>query len=167
MAWAKQQELVGQETIWYEQQWDRGTVLENNKAKLVWDFGFHLRKTTTERRPDLSLELKTDKKIWICDMACRQQNKIGAKRTGKLTKYRQLAFETRERRPGYEIYIVPVVIGALGGGTKALKIDLKKIFNNNELLEEMVAVTQKTVLMDSEPIVRRVMSDLIQGEDNE
>ena len=99
-------------------------------------------------------------------MACRQQNKIGAKRTRKLTKYRQLAFETRERRPGYEIYIVPVVIGALGGGTKALKINLKKI-NNNELLEEMVAVTQKTVLMDSERIVRRVMSGLIQGEDNE
>ena len=100
-------------------------------------------------------------------MACRQQNKIEAKRTRELTKYRQLAFETRERRPGYEIYIVPVVIGALGRGTKALKIDLKKIFNNDELLEEMVAVTQKTVLMDSERIVGRVMSGLIQGEDNE
>ena len=29
-------------------------------------------------------------------MACPQQNNIGAKRTEKLTKYRQLAFETRE-----------------------------------------------------------------------
>ena len=27
VAWAKQQELVGQEAIWYEQRWDRGTVL--------------------------------------------------------------------------------------------------------------------------------------------
>ena len=35
IAWAKQQELVGQEAIWYEQQLDRETVLENNKGKLV------------------------------------------------------------------------------------------------------------------------------------
>ena len=100
-------------------------------------------------------------------MACPQQNNIGAKRTEKLTKYRQLAFETRERRPGYEIYVVPVVVGALGGGIKALKVNLKKIFNNKELLEEGVPVMQKTVLMDSESIVRKVMSGLIQGEDNE
>ena len=70
-----------------------------------------------------------------------------------MTKYRQLAFETRERRPGYEIYVVSVVVGALGGGIKALKVNLKKIFNNNDLLDEVVAVMQKTVLMDSESIV--------------
>ena len=82
-------------------------------------------------------------------------------------KYRQLAFETRERRPVYEIYVVPVVVGALGGGIKALKVDLKKIFDNNKLLEGVVAVMQKAVLVDSESIVRRVMSGLIQGEDKE
>ena len=89
--------------------------------KLVWDFEFHLRKTTTARRPDLILELKTDKKIWICDMACPQQNNIGAKRTEKLTKYRQLTFETRERCPGYETYVVPVVVGAIGWWYKSAK----------------------------------------------
>ena len=88
VAWAKQQELVGQESIWCKQRWDRGTVLKNDKVTLVWDFEFHLRKTTTARRPDLMiLELKSDKKIWICDMACPQQNNIGKKRTEKLTKY--------------------------------------------------------------------------------
>ena len=57
-------------------------------------------------------------------MACPQQNNIGAKRTEKLKKYRQLAFKTREQRPGYEKYLVPVIVGALGGGIKALKTDL-------------------------------------------
>ena len=167
VALAKQQELVGQEAIWYEKRWDRGTVFKNDKAKLVWDFEFHLRKTTTTRRPDLILQLKTDKKIWICDMACPHQNNTGAKRTEKSTKYRQLAFETRERRPGYKMYVLPVVVGALGDVIKALKVDLKKIFHNNKLLDEVVAMMQKTVLMDSESIVRRVISGLIQGEDNE
>ena len=101
-------------------------------------------------------------------MACPQQNNIGAKRIEKLTKYRQLAFKTRERRSGYKIYGVPVEVGALGSGIKALKVDLKKIFNNNKLLDKVGAMMQKTsVLMESESIVRRVMSGLIQGEDNE
>ena len=55
-----------------------------------------------------------------------------AKRAEKMTKYRIIAFETRERRPGYEVYVVPVVVRALGGGIKALRLDSKKIFENNE-----------------------------------
>ena len=98
-------------------------------------------------------------------MACPQQNNIRAKRTKNLAKYRQLAFKMREQCPGYKIYVVPVVVGALGGGIKALKVDLKKIFNN-ELLEEVVAVMQKTVLMNTESIIQRAMSGLIQREDN-
>ena len=138
----------------------------NHKAKLVWDFEFHLRNTTTARRPNLILELKEDEKIWICDMVCPQQNNIETKRIEKM-KYRQLAFETRERRPSYDVYVLPVVIGALGGGIKTLRKDLKKVFRNNELLDEVVATMQKTVLMDSESIIRRVMSGLIQGEEDE
>ena len=69
VTWAKQQELVSQEAVWFEQRQDRRTVLANDKAKLVWDFEFHLQKTTTATRAELILELKTDKKIWICDMA--------------------------------------------------------------------------------------------------
>ena len=76
------------EAIWYQQKWDREMVLESDKAKLVWDLEFHLRKTINARRPDLILELKIDKKIWICDMARPQQNNIGAKRAEKMTKYR-------------------------------------------------------------------------------
>ena len=97
-------------------------------------------------------------------MACPQKNNIGAKRAEKMTKYRQIAFKTRERRPGYKVYIVPVIVGALGGGIKVLRFDLKKIFENNELLEEIIAMIQKTILMDSESIIQRVISGLIQGE---
>ena len=61
--------------IWYKEKWKRGKVLENDKVKLIWD-EFNLRKTTTTRRPDLILESKKDKKIWVCDMACPQQRNI-------------------------------------------------------------------------------------------
>ena len=156
-----------QEATSYQQQWDRGMVLERVKAKLVWDFEFHLRKTTTARRPYLIMELRIDKKISICNMACTQQSNIGAKRDEKTTKYRQIAFETRERSPGYEVYVAPVVVGALGGGIKPMRFELKKIFENNELLDEIIAMMQRAVLMDSESIIRRVISGLTLGEDDE
>ena len=93
-------------------------------------------------------------------------NQYCGKETEKLTKYRQLAFGARERRPGYEIYVVPVVVGALGGDIKALKVDLKKIFSNNELLEEVVPVMQATVLMDSESIIESEELCLVLSKEN-
>ena len=93
--WAKEYKLAGDEMVWYKERWERGAVFENDKGKLVWDFDFNLRKTTTARRPDLILEDKEKKMIWICDMACPQQHNIETKSIEKLKKYRQLAFETR------------------------------------------------------------------------
>ena len=51
-------------------------------------------------------------------MVCLMQQNMDKKRRDKLTQYRQLAFEARERRSGYTVTIVPLTTGALGGGMK-------------------------------------------------
>ena len=84
IAWAKEYELVSGDMVWYKERWERGTVLENERGKLVWDFEFHLCKTTTARRPDLTLEEKAKKKIWICDMACTEKRNTKAKRLDEM-----------------------------------------------------------------------------------
>ena len=94
--WAKNLELLGKNVKWYEQSWERGKVLENEKAKLLWDFEFRTRKKTRARRPDLILEDKEVKQIFIVDMSCPMEGNEDAKRSAKLKKYRQLAFEIRE-----------------------------------------------------------------------
>ena len=58
VAWAKEYHLVEKEVKWYKERWTRGHVLENARAKLVWDFEFNLWEMTTARRPDLILEDK-------------------------------------------------------------------------------------------------------------
>ena len=55
VAWTKEQNLLDQNVKWYQEKRKRGHVLENSQAKLVWDFEFNLRKTTTSRRLDLML----------------------------------------------------------------------------------------------------------------
>ena len=69
-----------------------------------------------------------------------------------MTKYRQLAFETRERRPRHAVNVIPVIIGALGAGMKALKNELKKVFKDQGLFSKVAGEMQRTMLMDSEGI---------------
>ena len=116
VAWAKEYHLVKKEVKLYKERWTRGHVSENARAraKLVWDFEFNL------------------PYIWICDMACPQEINVVEKRNEKQTKYRQLAFELRERRVGYNIVVVPLVIGALGGGVKETKQQIERIFGKGD-----------------------------------
>ena len=116
------------------------------------------------RRPDLILEDKKSKKIWICDMACPQQQNIEAKQLEKLTKYTQLAYELRERTPGHKIMVIPLIIGVLGGGMKSALDELSNVSNKNELAKQVAGEMQRTILMDSESTIRKVLSGLIQGE---
>ena len=95
-------------------------------------------------------------------MACPQQRNIETKRIEKLTKYRQLAFETRERRPDYVVTVVPLIIEALGGGMHQLGKDVGMILENNDVTKTTICEMQKTVLMDSETTARKVLSGLMQ-----
>ena len=82
----------------------------------------------------------------------------------KLTKYTQLAYELRERRPGYKLMVIPLIIGALGGGVKSAMGELSNVLNKNELTKQVAGEMQETILMDSESTIRKVLSGLIQGE---
>ena len=164
VAWAKEQNLLDQNVKWYEEKWKRGHDLENSQAKLVWDFEFNLRKKTTSRRPDLILEEKQTKTIWICDMACPQENNIEKTRLEKRTSYSQLAFEIRERRPGFKVKVVPLVINVFGSGLKEMLKNLENMFEKDDLCERIGAEMQQTILIGSETIIRKVLSGLVQSD---
>ena len=162
VAWAKEYGLIGQ---------DVGGIEELSLKTREQSWCGILSSNCARRQPQedqiSSWKRKKSRKILICDMACPQQQNIDMKRMEKLTKYRQIAFETRERRPGYVIKVVPVIIGALVGGMKMLKTELKTVFIDQELVGKIAGEMQRTVLMDSESIIRRVISGLIQGDEAE
>ena len=54
--------------------------------------------------------------------------------------------------------MVLVLVGALGSDIKVLKVDLKKVSDKNELLDEVVVMMQKAFLMDSKSTVCLVLS---------
>ena len=65
-------------------------------------------------------------------MACPQENNTEKKRLEKRINYRQLAFKIRERRPGFKVKVMLLVISAFGGGVKEIK-ELEKMFEINDL----------------------------------
>ena len=164
VAWAKKYEIIDENIVWYKDKWEKEKVFENMKGKLVWDFEYKLRLSSSARRPDLTLEDKESKRIWICDMACLQENNIEAKVKEKLDKYQKLAFETRENRVGYRVEVVPLILGCLGGGIGQLWKNVKKVIEIETETERIVKEMQKTVLMDSESIMRKVLSGVVQPE---
>ena len=46
-------------------------------------------------------------------MACPMEKNIGEKYVEKLRKCQQLAFETRKKRSGFRVEIVPLMIGGV------------------------------------------------------
>ena len=75
------------------------------------------------------------------------------------------AYESRERHPKYEIMVVPLVIGALGGRIRQIMVDMEKKIENKDLLKRTISEMQKTVLMGSETTSRKVLSGLVQEMD--
>ena len=100
-------------------------------------------------------------------MIWRAHKKITSKRRElKKTKtnYRQLAFETRERSPSFKVRVLPFVISLLSGGIKETVKELENIFETSDLCRKVVAKMQKTILMDNETIIRKVLSGRVQSD---
>ena len=85
-----------------------------------------------------------------------QNNNIEMERNDKPSKYRQLAFELRERRTGYTTNILRLIVSALGEGLKET-IDLI-------LAVDLCTAIVTDILMDSETIIEKRLSGLVQNE---
>jgi len=162
-AWCKEHDLMAEDQPWYKVKWDQGAVMENEKVKMAWDFEYHMRKETTARRPDVTIEYKEQKLIQLIDMACPSETNVQDTFREKREKYQQLAFEIRERRPGYRVVVIPVIIGCMGGGARKLREQVEKILVTSDI-DKIWKEMLRTTLMESESILRKIITGLVAGE---
>ena len=152
-----------QDQVWCKVKWEQGMVLENNTVKMCWDFEYAMRKESTARRLDVTLEYKERKVIQLVDMACPSEKNVEEKRAEKRQKYQQLAFEIRERRKGYRVEVVPVVIGCMGGRVKAMEEQVRKILINSNI-EKVCREMLRTTIMELESILRKVIANIVTAD---
>lgn len=86
-----------------------------------------------------------------------------SKQEEKIRNYQQLCFKLQERWEGYTVTVIPTVTGWLGGGIKELKGNIKQIFDydNDKELELIAQEMQKTVLGESESLIRKILCGLL------
>lgn len=160
--WGKKEGLLPKDAVWYKERWERGRVIEKNGKKILWDWEHRMRTHCKARRPDLTLEDETKKEILIIDMACPAERNKETTRKEKMNKYQQLCFELRERRRGFKVKLIPVVIGCCGGGTKDVRNAMSELFEE-KTIHKIANEMQKTVLWESETILRKILSGLCLG----
>ena len=59
--------------------------------KISWDFEYNMRKESTARRPDVTIEYKERKVIHSVDMTCPSEKYVLEKNKEKRQKYQQLS----------------------------------------------------------------------------
>ena len=78
---------------WYEHSPE--TVMENKKAKILWDFTIQTDKRLPHNRPDIVVVDKMSKRCQITYVACLGDSRIAMKEEEKVNKYRDLGIEIK------------------------------------------------------------------------
>ena len=135
---------------WYEHTPEK--VVENDRAKILWDYDVRTDHRIQARKPDLILVNKENQKVTLIDVAIPWDTRVVEKSREKVEKYQDLKIEIR-RLWQSEVEVVPIIVGALGLIPDDLKRNLGKVGCTN--LEP--GLLQKSVLLATARIVRRVM----------
>lgn len=136
---------------WYEHKPE--PVIENQDVKILWDFTIQTDKKISHNRPDIVLIDKRNSKCQIIDVACPGDKRIQGKEIEKIEKYTDLAVEIQRLWKMKSVKVVPIVIGVLGMFTNKLEQYLKDLKASIK-----VAQIQRTVLLGSARILRRILS---------
>ena len=99
-----------QEEPWYKL--EAKPVYENKSVEILWDLSSPTDEEMTERKPDLVVEDRLCKSIYIIEMSVPTDGNINGRWQEKFQKNQKLAADMRKQFRGYRIKVVPTIIGA-------------------------------------------------------
>ena len=134
---------------WYEHRAE--PVMENEQAKLLWDFNIYTDHVIEARRPDIVVVRKDKKECQVIDIAVPGDLRVEDKEDEKCDKYQDLC---REIGRLWEVrcIVIPVVVGALGTIPRRLPSYLGILDINLS-----VEIIQKSVILGTARILRKVL----------
>ena len=133
------------------------SVLENEKVKLLWDFSIQTEIKIDHNKPDIVLLDKKEKTCYVIDVACPFDTRVEKKEKEKFEHYTDLKYELLKvwNTEVTKVYIIPIVIGALGIVTKNVAKYLEKI-NFKPGLDPL----QKACLLGTARIIRNGLQQI-------
>ena len=135
-------------------------VRESDKALVVWNMRIPTHTKVAHRWPDLRVESKLEKAIWILDMACPSDDNVKNKEAEKRANYQDLLYELRTQRPGWRIEVLPLVVVVTGALNK-LEVEVMKLLDEEKKAKRCVKEMQKTTILGSVQIIHRIEAGLV------
>ena len=133
---------------WWEHETKK--VIQNEEAKILWDFKIQTDKHLAHNIPDITVVEKTQ--VWLIDVAIPGDSRIENKQVEKISKYQDLRIEV-EQLWEKKATVVPVVVGALG----AIQKDLEKHLRTLGLDKITLSQIQKAALLGTAHILRKYL----------
>ena len=129
-------------------------ILENEDAKILWDFSIQTESKIEHNKLDVALLEKSNKVCFVLDVACPFDMRVIKKEKEKIEFYTDLKYEILKcwKHEVEKVVILPIGIGALGTVTGNVKRNLEKLGINLS-----VDVVQKTGLLGTARILRKVL----------
>ena len=137
---------------WYE--YDPEPLLENDSAKVLWNFPVQTDRRVNHNKPDILVLEKVERKIYIIDIAVPNDVNISRKRNEKINKYANLAIEIKQLWNAQTVKTVPIIIGATGLIHERFQTTIKEKLNIDVDCREI----QKIVLLGTANISRYFFS---------
>ena len=138
---------------WYEH--STPPVLENEQAKILWDFSIQTDRSIAANRPDIVVRNKKEKTCLLLDISIPNDKNTSVKTYEKLAKYKDIEIEI-SKSWNVNVKTIPVIIGALGAINKSLKMYTKQLPG-----EISIAELQKTTLLGTSRILRKALSLIV------
>ena len=89
-------------------------VVTTNRYRILIDQTIPTNRQIRERRPDIVLFDKSERRITVCDVACAWEPLVSEREKEKKRKYRELAADLAGQWSGYKVDVIAVVVGTLG-----------------------------------------------------
>ena len=132
-------------------------VHENHCAKILWDVPIPTEGDIVARRPDIFLQDKITRHLYLIEMAVAWDSIQEERRAEKQSKYKELCTDLRRQFPSYRMDVVPVVIRGLGTVTHHLVEDLRCLPTVGKTMSQIEGM-QRSVLCSSVRILRGHLS---------
>ena len=109
---------------WYQH--EPGSVIENDRCKILWDFTVQTDHIIQARRPDMIATDKETNKAQVIDFASSYDSRVDSEEMEQIEKYQDLVRELKKLWDMKEV-VIPIVLGALGTTPKTLQKRMNKI----------------------------------------
>ena len=127
-------------------------VLENEKAKILWDFRIQTDQQLNHNRPDIVIHDKEKNETKIIDVSCPFDGRLIEREEEKREKYEDLRREVAKLWNVRKVVIIPIIIGALGTLSKNFKRYVEQLE-----MGQMTSLLQKTCVLGTAKIIRRTL----------